>query len=291
MTHRQRAVGWFCSAWLLIVLSGCSALQVISATSPASHYHKSAGLRYADGDRGLLDLYHPIDVDDPATTIVFFYGGGWRNGERRKYEFVASALTRAGFRVVIPDYRLYPEVRFPGFIQDAARAVAWAQEYLASGHPDSESTLPIFLMGHSAGAQIAALLAVDPSYLSNESVPPETIAGLIGLSGPYDFLPLQSGYLQEVFPMEQRKASQPIHFVSAADPPTLLIHGQDDEVVEPGNAERFGRALEQAGVEVEIKRYPGTGHATVAAALAPRLEFLADTLDDTIRFIERQQNR
>jgi acetyl esterase/lipase len=281
--------GGLISVIALLALPACSALQIISDTSPSAHYQKTAALRYAAGDRGLLDYYEPIDLAPTAPTIVFFYGGGWRSGEREKYEFVASALTEAGFRVVIPDYRRYPEVRFPDFMVDAAGAVAWTLSRLEAEALDAGSTQGIYLMGHSAGAHIAALLALDPSYLMEQSVSPAAIIGLIGLSGPYDFLPLQSGYLEEVFPEDLREASQPINQVSSTAPPTLLIHGQDDDVVEPGNSERFARALAQAGAPVELKRYPGTGHATVAAALAPRLVFLADTLEDTIRFIEDRE--
>lgn len=278
-----------CAA-LILMTSACSALQLISSTSPSSHYEKTAGVQYAPGDRRRLDLYEPVDLDPAAPTLVFFYGGGWRSGSREKYEFVASALTEAGFRVVIPDYRLYPEVQFPDFMQDAAKAVAWAvARFGLEAAPDNEAS--VYLVGHSAGAQIAALLAVDGRFLERESVPTSTIAGLIGLSGPYDFLPLKSGYLQDVFPQDQRDASQPIRFVSPSAPPALLIHGEDDDVVEPGNSERFAEALLREGVAVELKQYPGTGHARVAVALAPRLEFLADTLDDIVDFIKGQRRR
>jgi len=291
MINPKALLRCLCSAFVLISISGCSALQVISDTSPSSHYQKTSAIRYADGDQGLLDYYEPVEVASTAPTIVFFYGGGWRDGKRQNYEFVASALTQAGFRVVIPDYRRYPEVQFPAFMHDAAKAVAWTHGVLEEQEKGSGGTVEIYLMGHSAGAHIAALLATDSSYLTRESVPSETIVALIGLSGPYDFLPVDSGYLQEVFPEGQRAASQPINFVSAATPPSLLIHGEDDDVVEPGNSERFAQALEAAGVAVELKRYPGTGHGRVAAALAPQLDFLSDTLEDTIRFIKGQQTR
>jgi acetyl esterase/lipase len=274
------------SLLMVILLSACSALQVISSTSPSSHYQKTEGIRYSEGERGRLDLYEPKALSPDAPTVVFFYGGGWRNGSRGKYEFVASALTRAGFRVVIPDYRIYPEVQFPEFMIDGARAVAWTERFLEES---GATVTEIYLMGHSAGAQIAALLATDRRYLDQQSVPPEAIVGLIGLSGPYDFLPLQSGYLEQVFPDAVRADSQPIDFVSPEAPSTLLIHGEDDEVVEPGNSRRLAEALLDAGVEVRLELYPGTGHATVAAALAPRLDFLADTLEDTIRFIKDRE--
>jgi len=268
----------------IFLLPACSALQIISNTSPSDHYQKTASISYAEGARRKLDYYVPLNVSEDAPMVVFFYGGGWRKGEREKYEFVASALTDAGFRVVIPDYRLYPEVAFPEFMLDAAQAVAWAhdkQSLVVSSEPK------IYLMGHSAGAHIAALLATDFSYLERQSLGPDAIAALVGLSGPYDFLPLKSGYLEQVFPESSRSTSQPINFVSGSTPATLLIHGRDDDVVEPGNSERFAEALRAEGVEVSVRLYDGTGHAAVAAALAPRLDFIADTLDDSIGFINK----
>ena len=268
---------------ILLLLTGCSALQIISDTSPSDHYHQSLAISYGRAERNRLDYYEPVDVTENAPLVVFFYGGGWKNGSRQKYEFVASALTKAGFRVVIPDYRLFPHVSFPVFMDDAAAAVAWALNNETNSQAQDAG---VYLVGHSAGAQIAALLATDHAYLAKVSVPSSALFGLVGLSGPYDFLPIESGYLLDVFPENEREASQPVNYVNAAVPPTLLIHGEDDTLVEPGNSERFAAALRKAGVPVTVKYYEGTGHATVAAAMAPQLDFLADTLDDTITFIK-----
>lgn len=271
-----------------VLLSACGALQIMSNTSPSSHYVKSADIRYGEAQRNLLDYYVPVNAASDAPLVIFFYGGGWRGGNRTEYEFVASAFTRAGFRVVIPDYQLYPEVTFPVFMEDAAAAVAWAVDHERSSASQTEG---IYLVGHSAGAHIAALLATDQAYLTAVSVPESALLGLVGLSGPYDFLPIEPSYLLEVFPEENREDSQPINFVTPATPPTLLIHGADDKVVEAGNAERFAAALREAGVPVTVDIYEGTGHRAVAAAMAPYLDFLADTLQDTITFISGQEQK
>lgn len=273
----------------MMMLTACGALQLMSDTSPSGHFQKTSDIRYGPAERNLLDLYEPIDVADDAPLVVFFYGGGWRDGKREEYAFVASALTEAGFRVVIPDYRLFPDVTFPTFMEDAAKVVSWA---LKQGTSDEIRNAGLYLAGHSAGAHIAALLATDERYLDAVSVPSGALFALIGLSGPYDFLPIEQGYLIDVFPASSREDSQPINFVSSTTPPTLLIHGMDDELVKPGNSQRFAAALREAGVPVTEKYYEGTGHAAVAIAMAPRLDFVATTLEDTISFInQREQNR
>jgi acetyl esterase/lipase len=268
--------------------SGCRATTVINFLSPSAHYQQDAGQAYGDEPRQRLDVYWPADVASDAPVVLYFYGNGWREASRADFEFVASALTRAGFVVLIPDYRAYPQVRFPTFVEDGARAVQWAMENIA-GVRSGERRM--FLMGHSAGAQIAALLAFDESYLVGLADPPLQVAGFIGLSGPYDFLPLQPGYLEEVFPEDSRPLSQPIEFVSARSPPSLLIHGTADQRVLPQHSVRLARKLESHDVPVTLKKYENTGHRRVVAALAPPLRFIADTMDDCIAFIVAEQAR
>jgi acetyl esterase/lipase len=268
--------------------SGCRATTVINFLSPSAHYQQDAGQAYGDEPRQRLDVYWPAEVAPDAPVVLFFYGNGWREASRADFEFVASALTRAGVVVVIPAYRAYPQVSFPTFVEDGARAVQWVTENIA-GVWRGERRL--FLMGHSAGAQIAALLAFDASYLAGLADPPPRVAGFIGLSGPYDFLPLAPGYLEEVFPEDSRLLSQPIEFVSARSPPSLLIHGTADQRVLPQHSVRLAQKLESHEVPVTLKQYENTGHARVVAALAPPLRFIADTLDDCIAFILAEQAR
>jgi len=275
------------ACWAIVIacaavfLAGCGPLTAVNALSPSEHYARLADQSYGDEPRQRLDLYRPADEAPDAPVVVFFYGNGWREASKADFEFVASSLTRAGIVVVIPDYRTYPEVAFPAFVEDGAEAVAWTARNL-DGLAGGDR--PLFLMGHSAGAQIAALLALDEHYLDTVEAPP--LAGFIGLSGPYDFLPLDPGYMEEVFPEETRAASQPINFVSARAPRTLLIHGTGDERVLPEHSKRLAAALEAEGVPVTLKLYEDAGHARIVAALAPPLQFLADTMADSIAFIE-----
>jgi acetyl esterase/lipase len=269
-------------AFAAVLLAGCRPLTVVNVLSPSAHYERHADHAYGDAPRQRLDLYRPVDEAPDAPVVVFFYGNGWREASKADFEFVAASLTRAGIIVVIPDYRAHPEFSFPAFVEDGARAVEWASRTVAV----TEGNRPLFLMGHSAGAQIAALLALDERYLDAVGAPP--IAGFIGLSGPYDFLPLDPGYMEEVFPEDTRAASQPIAFVSARAPRTLLIHGTSDRRVLPEHSERLAAALEAEGVPVTLKFYDGVGHGRVVAALAPPLQFIADTMGDLVVFIETE---
>ncbi|MEL6126399.1 MAG: alpha/beta hydrolase, partial [Pseudomonadota bacterium] len=118
-----------------------------------------------DTETGLaLDIYTPKDAEG-APVSVFFYGGSWQIGERGNYAFVAMTLAREGFVVALPDYRKFPDVRFPAFVEDGARAIAWLRENVATFGGDPER---MYLSGHSAGAHIAMLLAMDESYLAAE---------------------------------------------------------------------------------------------------------------------------
>ncbi|MDX1380004.1 MAG: alpha/beta hydrolase [Xanthomonadales bacterium] len=268
-------------------LAACSPLGALSSASPDEHRRALTGIAYGEETRQRLDVYLPEPATADAPTVVFFYGGGWRNGDRGKYAFVASSLTALGYVVVIPDYRVYPEVRFPAFVEDAAAAVAWAAEH---AHNHGSSPDQVFLAGHSAGAHLAALLALDPSYLDAHGIDADALPGWIGLSGPYDFLPL-SGYLADVFPKDTRPASQPVNFAHSGAPPALLIHGADDGTVEPRNSRSLAAALEAAGVPVTLRIYEDAGHARTVAALAPPLDFLAESLQDIERFIDAQRPR
>lgn len=269
--------------FLVVSMTACSPFRLINHLSPSDHYRIEADIAYGDAARQALDLYTPRTTNGAAPVVIFFYGGGWRRGAKQNYEFVASSLTQAGYAVAIPDYRLFPDVVFPAFVEDGALAVAWILKNVRNhgGDPDR-----VFLMGHSAGAHIATLIGLDGRYLAEHGVDVGNIDGLIGLSGPYDFLPIESGYLLDVFPEEHRAASQPVNFVSATAPPALLIHGSDDGVVKAANSERLAAQLSRNGVGVRLRVYDGAGHAVIAAALAPALEFMGDTLEDSRNFLD-----
>jgi acetyl esterase/lipase len=149
----------------------------------------TTSIAYAEGARHTLDVCRPKSAT-AAPIIVFFYGGGWRSGSKRTYRYVAKALARRGYVAVLLDYRIYPQVRYPDFLDDGALAVRWVKDNAKRFGGDPQK---IFLMGHSAGAHIAAMLAIDATWLQKVGlVPGRDIAGLIGISGPYDFLPLRT---------------------------------------------------------------------------------------------------
>lgn len=237
---------------------------------PRDGYRREAGLAYGDAPRQRLDVYRP-DVSGadavaaPAPVVVYLYGGSWRSGERGYYHFIGEALTSRGFVAVVPDYRLYPEVRFPAFVEDGARAVQWVRAHIAGFGGDPGR---IFLMGHSAGAHIAALLAVDRGYLDSVAVPHAAIRGLIGLAGPYAIDPGAYRFTRKVFAgIEDARTVQPAALVSGDEPPALLLHGLDDRVVPPDNSRAFAQRLQAHGRPAESVEYADTGHIDLVLAL------------------------
>ncbi len=243
----------------------------------------SRSIPYAGGARNILDVYQPADARR-APVIVFLYGGSWQGGSRSTYAFLANALARRGYVTVVPDYRVYPAVRFPGFLEDSAKAVRWARDNAAKfgGDPDT-----IYLMGHSAGAYNAAMLALDGRWLKAVGMSPKRIAGFIGLSGPYDFLPLKDGTLSAIFGGNNRPETQPISYVSRGAPPSLLATGTFDTTVEPANSSRLAERLRAAGNDVTVRRYPAVGHVTILGGFGTPLQPLVPVLDDIDQFIRR----
>jgi len=239
------------------LISGLANLQPHDATTD---------IAYADGARGKLDIYRPRG-SSVAPVIVFFYGGSWQSGAKEMYRFLGAALAARGFLVIIPDYRVYPEVKFPDFLVDGAKVLAWARENVAAHHGDAGQ---IFVMGHSAGAYIGAMLALDGAWLAQVGLDPaRDIAGLIGVSGPYDFVPLRDPVLKEIFGGDNIASTQPLFFADGGKPPALLLSGQADGVVAPGNSVRLAEKLRRHGNDATAILYRAFGHLTILAAFAP----------------------
>jgi len=219
-----------------------------------------------DADHALaLDVHRPRNAGGRAPVVVFFYGGSWRNGRREDYRFVGRTLARAGYVAVVPDYRKAPQVAFPAFMDDAARAVAWTRLHAAEYGGDPSR---LYLMGHSSGAHMAALLGTDGRFLRAVGMQPRELAGVIGLSGPYDFLPIEDPAIRQVFgPEPEWPLSQPVGFVDGDEPPFLLLQGTADTLVRPRNAPSLAAKLRAAGEPVELRMLDGAGHAGVLVAL------------------------
>ena len=262
---------------------GCTLTGTINALVPKSDFRLQS-TDYAAAPRHALDVYVPTKpADGPAPVVIFYYGGNWDSGDRANYLFAGEALASRGFVAVLPDYRLYPEVRFPSFLNDSAEAVRWTFDHITEYGGDPQR---VFLMGHSAGAYNAAMLALNPEYLCAAGVNPARIRGFVGLAGPYDFLPLQSKVTKAIFGFpDTPRTTQPIHYASAAAPPMLLLTGSDDSIVDPGNSRRLADSLRPRGVPVREIVYPGLGHLSLAGALAKPLRWIAPVLDDVTAFI------
>lgn len=269
---------------MVLLLHFCSPTAVLNALAPRDGVSPTRDIAYADAPRRMLDVYAPRPTATPAPVVVFFYGGGWASGSKAMYRFVGAALAARGVLAVIPDYRLYPEVRFPAFMDDAAEAVAWTHANASRFGGDPHR---LFLMGHSAGAHIATLLALDAGYLRSVHLSPRRdLCGVVGLAGPYDFLPLRDATLEAIFgPEAERPRSQPINYVSPQAPPMLLLAGRDDYTVDPGNTLRLAERLRAAGGTVEDRLYPMIGHRTLIVALSGALSFLAPVRQATLRFV------
>jgi acetyl esterase/lipase len=259
-------------------LGGCSPAALLNATVPRKGYTVEPDIAYGAEPRQKLNLYRSDRPRADGKAVIFFYGGSWDSGSKGDYLFVAQALTANGYTVIIPDYRIYPEVRFPAFVQDGAQAVRWASDRVGSGK--------LFVMGHSAGAHIALMLMTDTPYLQAAGVDRMTLPGVVGLSGPYDFLPLTSAKLIDIFGSANNPDMEAITFATAPLPPALLIHGTADDTVYPRNSQHLAAAWWKAGAPVELKLYPRVGHVDVVASFADLLQSRAPTRTDVLAWLD-----
>jgi acetyl esterase/lipase len=276
---------WLPGFAMLSVLTACSPVAVLNALAPKAGVTETRDVRYAAGDRHQLDIYAP-EGEWSAPVIVFIYGGGWKDGNKGDYRFVAATLAARGFLTVVPDYRLVPSVRFPAFLRDNAAAVAWTKGNISryGGDPGR-----IFLMGHSAGAYNVAMLTLDKQWLGADGLDADRdIAGTIGLAGPYDFLPLHDPELEDIFaPAGDLRLSQPISFARSDAAPMLLAAGTVDQTVLPRNTEHLAEAIRRDGGQVEERIYPGVDHTKIIGAMAGVLRWLAPSLADVTGFVGR----
>lgn len=268
------------------LLAGCSATGTLNAVTPNSSYRLTPDVAYAAQPRQKLDIYTPTAVR-PASgwpVIVFFYGGSWNSGDRGQYQFVGAALAARGVMTVVADYRLYPEVRYPDFLQDSAMALAYGLEHAARLGGDPKR---VYVMGHSAGGYNAAMLALDARWLHATGHSPSELAGWIGLAGPYDFYPITNADAKPVFFYPHYPPnSQPIEFISAAAPRSFLAAAVNDTLVNPQrNTQQMADKLIAAGVPVTLKTYPYASHASLIGAFAWPLRWIAPVLDDVQAFV------
>lgn len=278
---------------MLALVTACDSagLSVVNLLASFDNYYVYENLSYGSEKQNVMDIYVPETKNMSNHTkrlpvVVFFYGGCWggcKTLTKEQYVFVAQALTAKGYLVVIPDYRHYPEVNFFQIMVDAGKTVEWVKKNINQYGGDSDR---LFLMGHSAGAQIGAILTLDERYLLPDTW--SSLNGFIGLAGPYDFLPFTEEYQRIVFgPEENYPASQPVNFVGGNEPPLLLMYGTDDDTVRPSNIKSLTKRVTQSGGCVETHYYDGLDHAGLIGALALPLQNSSSVLSDIAGFLDR----
>jgi acetyl esterase/lipase len=271
-----------------LCLLGCTDAPFLIANLPTllSSTTVRRDLAYGREQTQTLDLYIPKTTSKTVLpVIVFFYGGRWTEGGKSLYRFAADALAKQGFIVAVPDYRKYPQVKFPAFVEDGAAVVAWVHDNIAAhgGGPER-----IFLAGHSAGAHIGALIAADPHYLQAHRKSRSVVKGFAGLAGPYAFVP-EDEDLKDMFgPPERYPQMQAPTFIDGGQPPMLLLHGRDDTSVRLYNQDRLAAAIAAKGGKVETAVYPGIDHIEILGALTVFWRYKAPVKADMMRFFREE---
>jgi len=271
----------------LLVLAACSPLGVYNSLVPkdAGVTVAASGVAYGSDPRQKLDVYRPEGAS--RGVVVFIYGGSWSSGARGDYSFVGNAFAAQGYTTVIPDYRLVPQVRYPAFIEDTAKAVAWAYRNAATFGSDPGR---LFVAGHSAGAYNAMMVALAPEFLRAEGLSPRILRGVAGLSGPYDFLPLDVRSTRDAFGAASDLAStQPVNRVAPGRgvDAIFLGHGEADTLVFPRNSRLLAERLRRAGKTAETRFYVGVDHPGTLLAIARNRRDETPVLADVIDFFDR----
>lgn len=272
----------------LLLMGGCSSLQLLNTINLNGMSVDTKEFTYGNLEEQKLDIYIPAQTAPNRPVVVFFYGGRWQSGSKEEYRFVGEALASRGLIAVIPDYRLFPSVEFPVFIQDGAEAVSWVMEHIDKFGGNSSQ---IYLMGHSAGGHIAAMLNLDERYLVSWQQHGEKIRGMIGLAGALDFKITDADIKQVFRAANSYEESQPITYVDGSEPEMLLLHGEDDTTLKFSNSLNLANKAERLGGRANFIKYEGMTHISILLALSD-VPFLRDhrVLDDIESFIKCGQS-
>ncbi|MGA9658880.1 MAG: alpha/beta hydrolase [Asticcacaulis sp.] len=258
------------------LLAGCNTLSLFNTFTPKDEAQRLAkDVPYGDLPRQTYDVYAPKQAKKDLPVLVFFYGGGWDTGSKSDYVWMGHALAALGYLVMIPDYRLVPEVVYPAFLEDNALAMQHIMKHAADYGGDIRR---LGVAGHSAGGYSAVMMALDPRYLSE----PSPIKVCVGISGPYDFYPFDVAASQNAFgAWPKPEDTQPIHYARKMDTKFLLLQSRDDTVVGVHNAVNLADLLKKAGTDVTLKLYDGLSHQDTAAVYSIPFRKKAPLLADT----------
>lgn len=243
-----------------------------------------------DDHKRQLDLFLPAGAGFPS--VIFIHGGGWAWGDRSQrfggadvYGNIGRFLASEGFGAAVPSYRLIWKVDWRAQVADAARAVAWVQKHIGDRRGNERA---VFLMGHSAGAELALRLAAEPQWLEAEGGRPREICGVIAVSGAgYDMedpetrrLDTDKNYFSQRFADTAtdyqngnggdgwRHEASIVQSIDAADPPTLLMLAEHDYPSLKRQTEVMNERLTAAGIGAGLVVVPGVNHERIVLKLS-----------------------
>ena len=257
-------------------------LGLLNLLVPRAGFVAHRSLCFGSDPRQKMDIYVPKALHAPAPVLLFFYGGGWQGGRRGDYLAFGQVFASAGIVTAVADYRLYPQVKYPAFVEDAAAALAFLHAHASTYGGDPAR---LFVSGHSAGAYNAVMLASEPAFLRAQGGDLNWIAGVIGIAGPYNFLPMVQKEYVDMFHGPNNLDSMPVNHVTGPRPPMLLVTGTRDRTVAPSNTKSMAARLKSAGSAVEEIHYRGRGHVDILLSLLPGLRGLAPLRRDMLDFI------
>ena len=263
----------------LTALAACAPVNILNGITPSGSFSKTKNVSFGDLPRQKMDIYRADEPRENAPVIVFVHGGSWDSGSKNIYKFLAEGFTQDGFDVVVPNYRLYPDVRYPVFIEDNALAVAQT----AKRFPNR----PIALMGHSAGGYNVLMLGLVPKYLEAVGVDRcSQIAGIAALSAPVGIVPLDSEPLTTIFPDRFTKSDAPLNRVSEPAPQMFLANGKYDKTVYPDNSIALGQKITQRGGNAQVKIYPKMNHIDAVKVLSRHFDGDSELKSDLVAFFD-----
>jgi acetyl esterase/lipase len=279
--------------WSLILstpfwLTACSGVQILNNLAPRIGIERIADIDFQNKPHSLqLDIYRPTgNLKKDMPVVIFYWGGRWQEGDKSMYQFLGRELAKQGIITVIPNYRLWPLVGYKEFLNDSADALNWVHAQIENYSGDSNR---IFVMGHSAGAYNAVMLALNTPFNPN---PQRTLAGAIGISGPYDFLPFADDEqdLKQIFaPAKQYADSQPINWGDGKNAPLLLIHSLDDDIVYAKNSQNLAHKIQEHGGQAELLLTKNLSHAMSIGVVSNLLSWKAPTTERIIDFISKNR--
>lgn len=244
----------------------------------------TANIPYADPahERQVLDIHSPPNAKN-LPVVFWIHGGGWQAGDKTDVQIKPRVFTERGYLFVSTNYRLLPQVKMNELIGDVAKSLGWVHRHIAKHGGDPRR---IYVMGHSAGAQLAALLCTDERYLKAEGVPFEALRGCVPVDGDTYDLPamILTAELRQTFhdlplpenghrvkfgndPKLHRDYSAVTHVAAGKHiPPFLILHvaGHPDVTAQ---ARRLGNVLQRAEIPVTVFGARETTHTKINADL------------------------